>query len=89
MATSFATDVRPLFRAKDVSCMERHGVLLDSFEYMSNPAADALHEDHGNARSVLDRISGRILPRMPLGAPAWPEEQILLFGQWIEEGCPP
>jgi hypothetical protein len=69
--------------------MTPHGVHLDSFEYMSDPARNALHADYGNARDVLDRVSGRVLPRMPLGAPPWTKEQIDLLERWVNEGCLP
>jgi hypothetical protein len=34
---SFSADVRPLFRAIDISHMKPFGVELDSYTYMSNP----------------------------------------------------
>lgn len=69
--------------------MKPHGVELDSFEYMSNLAATAAHADHGNARDVLDRVDGSVLPRMPMGAPRWSEAQVKLLKEWIDEGCLP
>lgn len=69
--------------------MKPHGVELDSFEYMSNPAGTAAHTDHGNARDVLDRVDGSVLPRMPMGAPPWSEAQVKLLSEWIDEGCLP
>lgn len=89
MAISFAKDIKPLFRPKDIACMKPHGVELDSFEYMSDPKENPSHPDHGNVRDVLDRLSGRILPRMPMGAPPWPDTQIKLLESWIKEGCLP
>jgi hypothetical protein len=38
---SFVRDIRPLFRAIDISHMKSYGVKLDDFTYMSNP-------DHAN-----------------------------------------
>ncbi len=38
---SFARDIKPLFRAVDVSHMKSYGVKLDDYTYMSNP-------DHAN-----------------------------------------
>lgn len=34
---SFAADIKPLFRAIDISHMKRLGVALDDYSYMSNP----------------------------------------------------
>jgi hypothetical protein len=89
MSTSFANDIQPLFRPKDIICMSPHGIDLSSFEYMSDPTGNATHADYGNARDVLDRIDGTILPRMPKGAPPWTDSQIDLLRNWIAEGCPP
>jgi hypothetical protein len=45
---SFAGDIKPLFRAIDISHMKRYGVELDDYTYMSNP---------NNAGSVLGTLS--------------------------------
>jgi hypothetical protein len=45
---SFAADIRPLFRAIDISHMKPHGVELDDYAYMSNP---------DNAKTVLAALS--------------------------------
>ncbi|HEX6821942.1 MAG TPA: hypothetical protein VF123_07795 [Candidatus Sulfotelmatobacter sp.] len=34
---SFSADIKPLFRAVDISHMRRFGVELDNYTYMSNP----------------------------------------------------
>ncbi len=34
---SFAADIKPLFRAIDISHMKRFNVELDNYTYMSNP----------------------------------------------------
>ena len=34
---SFAADIKPLFRAIDVSHMKPYGVKLDDYNYMSDP----------------------------------------------------
>ena len=87
MCRSFANDVLPLFRLKDINCMRGFGVLLDSFDYMSDAAGNAQYADHGNARDVLARVDGTVLPRMPMGAPSWTVEQIGLLRGWIDDGC--
>jgi hypothetical protein len=79
---SFAADVRPLFRAIDISHMKRFGVLLDDYTYMSNPA---------NANAVLATLSpqNNEPPSMPPGGPYWTADQIALFVQWQKDGYQP
>ena len=79
---SFAVDIRPLFRAMDISHMKSAGVRLDDYDYMSNPA---------NADSVLANLSPHNgqPPSMPPGGPYWTEAQLALFERWQEEGYPP
>ncbi|KAF5406820.1 MAG: hypothetical protein Udaeo2_30880 [Candidatus Udaeobacter sp.] len=45
---SFARDIRPLFRAIDISHMKRYKINLDDYTFMSNP-------DHAN--KVLGTLS--------------------------------
>jgi hypothetical protein len=45
---SFARDIRPLFRAVDISHMQPHGVKLDDYTFMSKP---------DNANKVLRTLS--------------------------------
>jgi hypothetical protein len=56
---SFARDIRPLFRAVDISHMKSYGVKLDDYTFMSNP---------DNANKVLRTLSphGGHPPSMPL-----------------------
>jgi len=70
---SFAADIRPLFRDKDVQSMARH-FDLTSFEDVS---------------TVADRILGRLRPgSMPCDG-EWPAEQVDLFERWIKTGTKP
>jgi hypothetical protein len=77
--TSFAVDIKPLFRALDVTHMKGGGVLLDDYTYMSQPA---------NAQNVYDHLTGTASPQMPPGNP-WPQNQIDLFKKWMDEGLKP
>ena len=79
---SFARDIRPLFRAVDISHMKSHGVKLDDHTYMSNP-------DHAN--KVLRTLSAHDgkPPSMPPGGPYWTEHQLALFAQWQKDGYLP
>lgn len=79
---SFAADIKPLFRAVDISHMKRFNVELDDYDYMSNPE---------NANRVLATLSphdGKP-PAMPPNGPYWTETQLALFAQWQEGGYKP
>jgi hypothetical protein len=75
MALSFATDIRPLFRDEDITCMDGAGVHLDDFAWMSVPA---------NAQSVYDQVS---TGAMPPGEP-WPKDHVSRFKKWMDAGYP-
>jgi len=79
-AVSFARDIRPLFRQVDLDHMDRIGVKLDDYEYMSDPS---------NAQNVYDYVAGTKQPRMPPGGPFWDEQQLDVFSRWVDAGCPP
>jgi hypothetical protein len=76
---SFARDIKPLFRAVDVSHMKRYKINLDDYTFMSNP-------DHAN--KVLRTLSPHEddPPSMPPGGPYWTEDQLALFAQWQKDG---
>jgi len=76
---SFERDIRPLFRAVDISHMDRHGIKLDDYTFMSNP---------DNANKVLTALSPHDdqPPAMPPGGPYWTADQLALFAQWQDEG---
>ena len=79
---SFATEIKPLFRAIDISHMKRFGVELDNYTYMSNP---------DNANAVLATLSPQDgeAPSMPPGGPYWLASQLALFAQWQKDGYLP
>jgi len=79
---SFAAHIKPLFRAIDVAHMNRFGVKLDDYAYMSNP---------DNANSVLANVSPHDgePPSMPPGGPYWTADQLALFAQWQTDGYQP
>ena len=72
---SFSADIKPFFRAIDISHMKRFGVELDNYTYMSNP---------DNANSVLATLSPHDgePPTMPPGGPYWTPAQLALFKKW-------
>ncbi len=75
MALSFATDIRPLFRDEDITCMDGSGVHLDDHAWMCVPA---------NAQSVYDQVS---TGAMPPGEP-WAKDHVSLFKKWMDAGYP-
>ena len=78
----FERDIRPLFRAVDISHMDPHGIKLDDYTFMSNP---------DNANKVLEALSPQDdqPPAMPPGGPYWTADQLALFAQWQSEGYRP
>jgi hypothetical protein len=81
-SVSFATDIRPLFRAIDISHMKPFGVELDDYSYMSNS---------DNANTVLATLSPHNgePPSMPPDGPYWTAAQLALFAQWQKDGYQP
>jgi hypothetical protein len=79
---SFAADIKPLFRAIDVSHMKKFGVKLDDCAFMSTP---------NNANRVLASLSSHDgePPSMPPGGPYWTAAQLALFAQWQKDGYQP
>jgi hypothetical protein len=71
-ATSFARDIRPLFRSKDVESMSK------AFDLSS----------YDDVRSHAERIYERLANgSMPCDG-AWPPEQVERFRAWIDAGTP-
>ena len=71
--TSFAKDIRPLFRAKDINSMKK-AFDLGSYD-----------DVRSNADAILGRVSAG---SMPCDGP-WPVEQVDVFRRWVEEGMKP
>ena len=70
--TSFSTDIRPLFRDRDVESMQ-------SWFDLSN------YEDvRTNAEAIYERLSEGT---MPCDGP-WSPEQTAQFQAWMQEGFP-
>jgi hypothetical protein len=72
-AVSFAADIRPLFRAKDVEAMKRAFDLSKRDDVAAN--ADAIY---GRLRAGTMPCDG-----------AWPDENVALFAAWISGGKKP
>jgi hypothetical protein len=72
-SSSFAKDIRPLFRAKDINAMKK------AFDL----------SDYDDVRSHADAILGKVSAgSMPCDGP-WPQDQVDLFRRWVEEGLKP
>ena len=79
---SFSADIKPLFRAIDISHMKSFGVELEDYSYMSNP---------DNANRVVATVSTHDgePPTKPSGGPYWTAAQLALFAQWQKDGYKP
>jgi hypothetical protein len=76
--TSFARDIMPLFRSKDVKHMIANSTLdLSQYESVREESAD-----------IARRIASRGRPMPPPPDQRWTKVQIALFEQWIAEGHP-
>jgi hypothetical protein len=84
MPVSFSKDVLPLFRKIDIDHMRKRQVLLDDYNYMSDPTTD-----HANARDVEDRLSTNDATlRMPPDL-QWTAGQLKVYRQWMADGFQP
>jgi hypothetical protein len=71
--TSFAKDIRPLFRTKDINSMKK------AFDLSS-------YDDvRSNAEAILGRVAAG---SMPCDGP-WPEAQVEIFRRWVADGMKP
>jgi hypothetical protein len=72
---SFANDIRPMFRPKDINCMNGQGLDLTSY-----------NDVKANASDIYQRVSSH---SMPLGGPPWTAAMIAKFNSWMTQGYPP
>jgi hypothetical protein len=72
MALSYATDIRPLIRDKDIDCMKDYG----GFDLSK------LGDVRAHAKEIYERLADK---DMPDDGP-WPDENIAKFKQWMDEG---
>ena len=70
---SFARDIKPLFRAKDINAMKKR-FDLSSYQDVQSYAA-----------RILQKLTDGSMPCDG----AWPAEQVDLFRQWVDDGCKP
>lgn len=76
MAKSFASDIRPLFRSKDINAMRMFG----------SPPLDL--EDYDDvftrAYEILDKVETQEMPCDASGK--WGPEKVDIFRRWIADG---
>jgi hypothetical protein len=78
VTTSFARDIQPLFRPKDIEHMAGFDVDLESYDGVTKAAT-----------AILKRVSSTGPRRMPPPPdPSWTAPQLQLFQRWIDEGFP-
>jgi hypothetical protein len=70
--TSFATDIAPLFRDRDVAAMK---MMFDLHDY------DDVKE---NADAILETVESGSMPCDE----TWPAERVQLFKSWVDDGMP-
>ncbi len=69
--SSFARDIRPLFRPDDVEAM-RFAFDLSKYDDVK-----------ASAEAMYSRLADGSMPCDG----AWPADRLALFRQWIDEGC--
>jgi len=70
----FATDIRPLFRDKDINAMKSFGIDLSSYEDVKRRAQD-----------IYARLSAK---RMPCDGP-WSDDHMQKLKEWMQTGMEP
>src|SRR6202521_1709523 len=76
--TSFANDIRPLFRDIDVQHMKDYDLDLSDYQQVRDSSSDILMK--------VKLTTGRRMPPPP--GPPWDADQIALFQKWIDDGFP-
>jgi hypothetical protein len=75
MPTSFAADIRLLFRdSPDIDTMQGYGLDLSSYEDVKTHATE-----------IYARLQDGSMPCDE----AWPADRLALFKQWMDEGMEP
>jgi len=92
VAISFAADIAPIFTAR--GCAGCHGgsggltvTTYASLMAGGNSGAAVVPFD-GEGSRLVRKLRGTAGARMPLGGSALPENEILKFVQWIDQGAP-
>jgi hypothetical protein len=72
-AIGYASDIRPLFRDRDINSMSNF-FDLSSYE-----------DVRANSDTILERLANGSMPCDG----SWPDDQVELFRRWRDAGCPP
>ncbi len=75
---SFATDIQPLFRDKDIQAMRPRGLDLSSYQGVKGNASDIYR--------VLAHPT--LILTMPCDGP-WPADWVATFKMWMDQGMAP
>jgi hypothetical protein len=91
MATSFQSDVLPLFTSDDISHMKNQSppVYLDDYKWMSDPGSD---NQYDNANSVYSAVAppNAFMPIDDNGnLLQWSDSKVSTFKQWMDDGYQP
>ena len=73
-AVSFATDIRPLFRDKDIKAMKPNGIDLSSYDDVKKHAQD-----------IYARLSAKEMPCDE----SWSESLVQKLKEWMQSGMEP
>lgn len=92
--TSYARDIKPLFRQEDVDHMKPMDVHLDDYNWLSDPQGGSRkcgdqqkdYPDHANARWVQQALTGACGMRMPKDGPYWSDQQLACYQSWMDSG---
>ena len=85
MAAGFVTEILPLFRPGDITCMASKGIRLADAQSMCDPAGNHGFDDHGNARRVYATLSAGFMPPRQ----KWSQDQLDIFSSWMTDGFQP
>lgn len=88
------SEVAPIFKERCVICHSGEfaplGLRLDNYNNLmaGSDTGPVVQPGNNVASSLIQRVEGRKLPRMPLDGPPWlGDEQILLLSDWINAGA--
>jgi WD40 repeat protein len=90
---SYYNDIRPLIQRSCQGCHQpankMGGLLLTEYEAMQKGGQKGPIFESGNAGAsrIIGYLTGKEVPRMPMGGEPLPEAEINLFRQWIDEGA--
>jgi hypothetical protein len=85
MPATYANDIRPKIRDRDITCMTRRGYSIGDADWMCDPSPGDGFDDHGNARHVFEVLSVGKMP--PDGK--WSQDWLDTYQAWMDGGFQP